>query len=136
MIYTSFCHRVLRAKRPLLVQAMFSTSIFIVEADLHDTPATHNSSSSNNSRSNNSSNNSNDATFGTDTITDTKVTKNNKAPVKTKSSHRFLFNPIPKPEPVPEPPTSETVDDALGPKPEPVPRPPTPGSCPPAAPIS
>ncbi|CAC9891874.1 unnamed protein product [Aureobasidium pullulans] len=41
----------------------------------------------------------------------------------------------PKPEPVPELTTPEPVDGAVGPKPEPVPRPPTPDPYPPPAPI-
>ncbi|KAH0336338.1 hypothetical protein KCU81_g8616, partial [Aureobasidium melanogenum] len=117
MLYTSFC-RALIAKQSASAQAMFSTSIFVVEADLRDKPATHDSSSN---RSNSNSNN-----IDTEAMPPTPSTKNNKAPVKTTSSHCFLSAPIPKPEPVPEPPTSETVDDALGPKPEPISRPPTP----------
>ncbi|KAH0148156.1 hypothetical protein KCU67_g11566, partial [Aureobasidium melanogenum] len=116
--------------------AMFSTSIFIVEADLHDKPATHTSISSNNKSSSN--NNGIKSDSDTKAMSPTSTTKNNEAPVETNPFHSFLFNPIPKPEPVPEPPTSETVDDALGPKPEPIPRPPTPTPepYPPSAPIS
>ncbi|KAH0370259.1 hypothetical protein KCU65_g2644, partial [Aureobasidium melanogenum] len=102
---------------------MFYTSIFVVEADLHDKSAPHNNGSN---RSNCNSNNIVTKTIDTKAMTPTSTTKNNKAPVKTNLSHRFLFNPIPKLEPVPEPPTSETVDDALGPEPEPISRPPTP----------
>ncbi|KAG9603595.1 hypothetical protein KCU77_g2546, partial [Aureobasidium melanogenum] len=114
---------------------MFSTSIFVVEVDLHDKPATHSSSSSS-SRSNSNSNNNKGTISVTNAITDTKGNQNNKVSVKTASSRRFLFNPIPKPEPVHEPPNSETIDDPLGPKPEPIPCPPTPDPCPPPAPIS
>lgn len=99
-----------------LFSAMFSTSIFIVEADLHDKPATHSSSSNNNS-----TNSGIRIEINIKTLTPAHTTKNNKAPVKTNYYHCFLFNPIPKPVPVLEPPTSETVDDALGPKPEPIP---------------
>ncbi|KAH0027384.1 hypothetical protein KCU78_g3982, partial [Aureobasidium melanogenum] len=121
----NFLPKTSRVKQSLFVEAMFPTSIFVVEADLHDKPATHSNS------------NNNKGTISvTDTITDTKGNQNNKVSVKTASSRRFLFNPIPKPEPVHEPPTSETVDDPVGPKPEPIPRPPTPDPCPPPAPIS
>ncbi|KAG9527473.1 hypothetical protein KCU93_g5177, partial [Aureobasidium melanogenum] len=107
------------------LSAMFSASIFIVEADLHDKPATHNTNNNSNNNNENSSNSNNsnnrkDPVSGADTAADTKGNQNNEAPVKTNSIHSFLFNPIPKPEPIPEPPTSETVDDALGPKPEPI----------------
>lgn len=120
---------------------MFSTSIFVVEADLYDKPATNNPSNNNdknNSKlSSNSSNNRKDNISGADTVIDTKPTHNNKVPVKSNSDHGFLSAPIPKPVPVPEPPTSETVDDALSPKPEPVtPGLPTPVTYPPSAPVS
>ncbi|CAD0101434.1 unnamed protein product [Aureobasidium mustum] len=99
-------------------------------------PATHNSSSNNRSNSSKGNRNSKDAISGADTVSDTEPTKNNKVPVKHNSTHGFLSTPVPKPEPVPEPPTSETVDDALGPKPEPIiPGPPTPGSSSPPAPV-
>ena len=48
------------------------------------------------------------------------ATKNNKVLVTTASGPAF----IPKPEPVPNPPPSDSVDAGLGPKPEPVPSPP------------
>lgn len=105
---------------------MFFISIFVVEADLHDTSASNTSS-----KSNSSNNGMSDAhtTINNDNNTNADpTTKNNNAPVKTTSANDFLSAPIPEPEPVPEPSSPETVDDALGPKPEPVPRAVTPGS--------
>lgn len=117
---------------------MFSASIFVVEADLHDKPATTNSSKSNSNNNNGISRadmtTNNDINIKAKSTTPT--TMNNKAPVKTTSANGFLPTPVPKPEPVSELPTSETVDDALGPKPEPIPRPHTSDPYPPPAPIS
>ncbi|CAD0038762.1 unnamed protein product [Aureobasidium pullulans] len=87
---------------------MFTTSITIVESDLHIKAPVKNNG-----------NNGHDLCL----------------PVaKGTTNHDEVTNDT-KPEPVPELTTPEPVDGAVGPKPEPVPRPPTPDPYPPPAPI-
>ncbi|CAD0040565.1 unnamed protein product [Aureobasidium pullulans] len=107
---------------------MFTTSITIVESDLHiKTPIKNNG------------NNGHDlclpvakGTTNHDEVTnDTKVAGHS----RPFAAPTFCLAFTPKPEPVPELTTPEPVDGAVGPKPEPVPRPPTPDPYPSPAPI-
>ncbi|THZ16741.1 hypothetical protein D6C90_09959 [Aureobasidium pullulans] len=124
---------------------MFTTSITIVESDLHiKTPIKNNGNNGGTSNKTKAMISASPVAKGTtnhDEVTnDTKVAGHSRpfaAP-----TFWFLSSPIawslaftPKPEPVPELTTPEPVDGAVGPKPEPVPRPPTPDPYPPPAPI-
>ena len=124
---------------------MFTTSITIVESDLHiKTPIKNNGNNGGTSNKTKAMISASPVAKGTtnyvEVTNDTKVAGHSRpfAP----PTFWFLSSPItwslaftPKPEPVPELTTPEPVDGAVGPKPEPVPRPPTPDPYPPPAPI-
>jgi len=66
-------------------------------------------------------NKDNKVTTTTDGDKVTSATAINKAP----GVNHYISMPIPKPDPIPNPPTSDSVDAGLGPRPEPVARPPS-----------
>ncbi|THX00435.1 hypothetical protein D6D13_09527 [Aureobasidium pullulans] len=113
---------------------MFTTSITIVESDLHiKAPVKNNGNNGGTPNKTKAMISAFPVAKGTtnhdEVINDTKVFWLLSSPI----AWSLAFTP--KPEPVPELTTPEPVDGAVGPKPEPVPRPPTPDPYPPPAPI-